>query len=69
MSSYCYKENSNFNYLLSVKTHNSVQQANSLNKINMQTLESSSLELIKSSRKRKVNIKAQELNMTAAKKR
>src|SRR4051794_14757728 len=27
--------NSNLNYLLSVNTHNSVQQANSLNKINM----------------------------------
>ena len=60
--------NSNLNYLLSVKTHNSVQQANSLNKINMQTLEISSLKLIKSSRK-EINMKARELNITTTKKR
>src|ERR1043165_3099945 len=47
IASYYYKMNSNLNYLLSVKTHNSVQQANSLNKIHMKTKESSSLKLIK----------------------
>src|SRR3954466_4967709 len=51
IASYYYKENSNFNYLLLVKTQNSVQQANCLNKINMQTIESSSLQQNKSSRK------------------
>src|SRR3954468_9254506 len=41
------QKNSNLNYLLQVKTHNSVQQANSLNKINIKTQESSSNKLNK----------------------
>src|SRR3954466_113702 len=48
-----------------VKTHNSVQQANSINKINMQTVESSSLRHINSSRRKS---KAQGLNRQVAKK-
>ena len=49
-----------------VKTQNSVQQENSLNKISMQTIESSSLNQLKALEE---NSKAQELNRAATKKK
>ena len=54
------------NHIKTFKTHNSVQQANSLNKRNMQTIESSSPKQIKALEE---NSKAHELNRITAKRR